>query len=509
MDAYLFLLTSVSMNKRIYHMETAVAKAIFEDSSLIHGGLRRLNLTDYDVMIGAVNESNSHWTLCAVYPKQRRLIYVNPLGETQAKKDLILMNWRRFLQYRYNIGIDSPPAASKWLLDTQCHIKQYDSVSCGIYVLKFAEDLLSDRPLRFKSAPKDILSIRLGIATQLLEISEPLDSYCRECCLTDTSDCLWIQCDSCPKWFHRSCVDIPRHKRTSEIQTNPYLCRFCLKDYEPMTRKRSSFIYGTPRKMNSNNKENGDKNITASRPKRQRLMSPTAENMKAMQKEQKKSITTTRNRLAPPSDSEQKAWDEELKKEDEMIWEKEIVAPLLPMENIPPFIWPQNMDEDNESDDESDKEGKLSMDDIEDAIPILYPTLTLLPSGKLPSSFHEQFMKLPNQRQTYGYGLMEIEAKALMAIEMWVMKTFSKIIPRDRYTSWSTVRGAEKELMDAIRESSVKGEQYTRHVILKETVTQVVQKIRKVTRKEAIRRCCVCEAESWGKAIKICMKMKL
>ncbi|XP_069109043.1 uncharacterized protein [Argopecten irradians] len=445
MDAYLFLLTSVSMNKRIYHMETAVAKAIFEDSSLIHGGLRRLNLTDYDVMIGAVNESNSHWTLCAVYPKQRRLIYVNPLGETQAKKDLILMNWRRFLQYRYNIGIDSPPAASKWLLDTQCHIKQYDSVSCGIYVLKFAEDLLSDRPLRFKSAPKDILSIRLGIATQLLEISEPLDSYCRECCLTDTSDCLWIQCDSCPKWFHRSCVDIPRHKRTSEIQTNPYLCRFCLKDYEPMnkvqqhgrsrqlrtnpqkTRKRSSFIYGTPRKMNSNNKENGDK----------------------------------------------------------------------------------NMDEDNESDDESDKEGKLSMDDIEDAIPILYPTLTLLPSGKLPSSFHEQFMKLPNQRQTYGYGLMEIEAKALMAIEMWVMKTFSKIIPRDRYTSWSTVRGAEKELMDAIRESSVKGEQYTRHVILKETVTQVVQKIRKVTRKEAIRRCCVCEAESWGKAIKICMKMKL
>ncbi|XP_069110365.1 uncharacterized protein [Argopecten irradians] len=98
------------------------------------------------------------------------------------------MNWRRFLQYRYNIGIDSPPAASKWLLDTQCHIKQYDSVSCGIYVLKFAEDLLSDQPLRFKSAPKDILSIRLGIATQLLEISEPLDSYCRECCLTDTSD---------------------------------------------------------------------------------------------------------------------------------------------------------------------------------------------------------------------------------------------------------------------------------------------------------------------------------
>ncbi|XP_069102003.1 uncharacterized protein [Argopecten irradians] len=212
--------------------------------------------------------------------------------------------------------------------------------------------------------------------------------------------------------------------------------------FEQGTARKESSTTDKPSKVNSNNKETGDKNITTSRPKRQRLMSPTAENMKAMQKELKKSITTTRNRLAPPSDSEQKAWDEELKKlssflinnwsitttrnrlappsdSEQKAWDEELKKlssflinnwsitttrnRLAPPSDSEQKAWDEelkklssflinnwNMDEDNESDDESDKEGKLSMYDIEDAIPILYPTLTLLPSGKLPRNTGKQ-----------------------------------------------------------------------------------------------------------------------
>ncbi|XP_062340564.1 uncharacterized protein LOC134038918 [Osmerus eperlanus] len=44
-------------------------------------GLTKLDPMAYDVLIGPVSDKH-HWTLVVIYPKQKRVIYMDPLGET-------------------------------------------------------------------------------------------------------------------------------------------------------------------------------------------------------------------------------------------------------------------------------------------------------------------------------------------------------------------------------------------------------------------------------------------
>ncbi|XP_021366092.1 uncharacterized protein LOC110458631 [Mizuhopecten yessoensis] len=445
-------------------METAIAKSIFEDASSVHGGLRQVTLSDYDIIIGAVNENNDHWTLCAVYPKEKIIFYVNPLGESKPRMDKFLMHWRRFLLQRYNTGLDSPPMSAQWKIERKCHIKQYDSVSCGVYVLKFAEHFVWAQSLNFRSARNELVEIRLGIAKQLLEISEPLESYCRECCFTETAETIWIQCDSCPKWFHKSCLDIPEHNNIIDIQTNPYLCKFCLKDYETentdqpkkrntyqlrlnpqQKRKRSSFVYDAVKKIKLDNIYKSGKG----------------------------------------------------EKNDIEKWERNMEIPVLPLEKVPPLIWPEDMDDDVEdiSDDE-EKEGgfgKISMGEIEETIGKLYSTIPLLAAGKVMSPYHDNFVK-GIFKPTCGYGLTEFKSQTYVALEVWITKTFLKNVRKDIFTNWTTVRGAGKELLARFKESSIYGEQYVKHVIMKEIITRIVMDIRNISWEEAARICSATES---------------
>ncbi|XP_069496935.1 uncharacterized protein [Ambystoma mexicanum] len=82
----------------------------------------------YHLLLGAVNEHH-HWTLVAIYPCEKRAIYLNPLGEVESQIKKCKEATRAFLRKK-----DVP--ISRWACSTVIHPKQQDSISCGVFVCK-------------------------------------------------------------------------------------------------------------------------------------------------------------------------------------------------------------------------------------------------------------------------------------------------------------------------------------------------------------------------------------
>ncbi|KAL5008843.1 hypothetical protein ScPMuIL_014424 [Solemya velum] len=80
-NAYFHLL-SVKAENRVLHVDCVVITAIFTGHIQRSGLLQNEKLEDYEAILGAVNEGGNHWTLVIIHPKERTILYLNPLGET-------------------------------------------------------------------------------------------------------------------------------------------------------------------------------------------------------------------------------------------------------------------------------------------------------------------------------------------------------------------------------------------------------------------------------------------
>nr|XP_022298783.1 uncharacterized protein LOC111107733 [Crassostrea virginica] len=209
-DAYLHLLTETKKNKRLLAIDSSIATAIFQGiSENFHGFMTQTKFSSYDMILAAVNENNSHWTLIVIHPGDKKLVYINPLGELKRTMQNIGVKWREFILGRVRRGVNEL-SEDGWKVETVKHTKQYDSNSCGVYVVKFAELVISDMPLMFSCRPDNLHQIRRGIGNQLLQATEPLFEYCRACSLhreaRRNED--WIGCEKCDKFFHSGCVGV-------------------------------------------------------------------------------------------------------------------------------------------------------------------------------------------------------------------------------------------------------------------------------------------------------------
>ncbi|XP_030579520.1 PHD finger protein ALFIN-LIKE 1-like [Archocentrus centrarchus] len=110
---------------------------------------------------------------------------------------------------------------SRWACDTLPHPKQLDAVSCGAYVLKFAECILADVPVEFDNSASGVTAIRHHIAISLLENTDDLTDLCHYCGNRD-GDNHWIGCDARPRWYHKSCVKKPRMSKHKK-----FFCKAC------------------------------------------------------------------------------------------------------------------------------------------------------------------------------------------------------------------------------------------------------------------------------------------
>ncbi|KAK6477815.1 lysine-specific demethylase 5B-like [Huso huso] len=90
--------------------------------------MRQVDLDKYTMLLGAVCDHH-HWTLVVIYPREKKALYLNPLGENAWQIEKCKAVTRAFLRKK-------GWTMSRWECSTVPHPKQQDSVSCGVFVCK-------------------------------------------------------------------------------------------------------------------------------------------------------------------------------------------------------------------------------------------------------------------------------------------------------------------------------------------------------------------------------------
>ncbi|KAG1927852.1 lysine-specific demethylase 5B-B-like [Pimephales promelas] len=128
---------------------------------------------EYKIIVGIINEHH-HWKLAVMYPQQRKSLFLDPLGESKQDIKTCLETTRAFMR---NKGCN----VSRWTCDTVPHPKQSDGTSCGVFALKFAEELLKNETVDFPATKEAIITHRLQIAVTLLLETDDLTDICHFC----------------------------------------------------------------------------------------------------------------------------------------------------------------------------------------------------------------------------------------------------------------------------------------------------------------------------------------
>ncbi|XP_065669945.1 sentrin-specific protease 2-like [Hydra vulgaris] len=103
-----------------------------------------------------------HWTLAIIKPDDKTIPYINPMGEpiNSIKKEE--SKWNRYLQQRYGI-------IEKFKILTSPHAKQADSISCGVFCLKFAENYINGEELVTTFPIEEVNAYRKKVVQLLLD----------------------------------------------------------------------------------------------------------------------------------------------------------------------------------------------------------------------------------------------------------------------------------------------------------------------------------------------------
>ncbi|XP_049328588.1 gypsy retrotransposon integrase-like protein 1 [Astyanax mexicanus] len=116
---------------------------------------------NFQVILGAVNEPN-HWILTAFFPQQKRSLVLDSLGNASTKLVTCERTARAFMRKR---GCE----VSTWTTETVPHALQTDAMSCGVFVLKYAENILAEEPLTFTNSKSAVQTYRWEVAMTLLK----------------------------------------------------------------------------------------------------------------------------------------------------------------------------------------------------------------------------------------------------------------------------------------------------------------------------------------------------
>nr|XP_023660042.1 uncharacterized protein LOC111839941 [Paramormyrops kingsleyae]XP_023660051.1 uncharacterized protein LOC111839941 [Paramormyrops kingsleyae] len=194
--------------------------------------LSKVNFDDYTAVIGALNESN-HWTLMFMNATTKTIMVIDPLGVNEEKASAkAAQRFRLYFQMRHNVLGTLEWSGIRWRHVTIEHSKQLDGNSCGLFVMKIAEDIIASYPdipqcINIDAERKGIAELRQRMATDILAFSEPVSDFCQLCGLKETAaKSKWIQCDKCMLWTHVKCTDLTEQ----EIDTisNPNKTWFCI-----------------------------------------------------------------------------------------------------------------------------------------------------------------------------------------------------------------------------------------------------------------------------------------
>ncbi|XP_021339411.1 uncharacterized protein LOC110440589 isoform X2 [Mizuhopecten yessoensis] len=287
-----------------------------------------------------------------------------------------------------------------------------------------------------------------------------------------------IQCDSCPKWFHLSCLDNTGHTNLAEIQANPYLCKFCLKEYEDENymlacrntcqlrvnpqkkRKRSSFVYEPVKKANLDNIKKSMEGEKSAPPP-------------LLQTNKRRRICRTEN--------------------NDFLEEKPLQTDRSKEESImPPLEFPKYVSDA----DQRDQEGMINLADIKKHSQQIHNRMREIvktqASRKSISrncnlnpewlSRHSQFIMngQADDWKNKGYGLSFFNQPVQHSLEQWIERGFYVDIGTCIFTKWGSIKGASKELQDRMTQSPYEADSYIKTVLGKECLAVTVEMVKKM-----------------------------
>ncbi|XP_065885265.1 uncharacterized protein [Dysidea avara] len=181
--------------------------------------LVKLDVPNYTKIIGGFLQNRIHWVLLIIDSEQSTIAYLDPYGEKDAEIEKLTKNWNMFSNHQYLSN--AWRKRYKWTVITETHCKQRDNNSCGVYTMKFADCILSNKPIPSKI--RDIYRLRNDMAVDLLAASEPLNDYCHSCGmigLVDDDTTPLVRCNSCSWGYHRQCLR--RHEVTISQDENSF-----------------------------------------------------------------------------------------------------------------------------------------------------------------------------------------------------------------------------------------------------------------------------------------------
>ncbi|KAI4826634.1 hypothetical protein KUCAC02_030072 [Chaenocephalus aceratus] len=99
----------------------------------------------------------------------------------------------------------------KWQPGKITHTFQKDATSCGVFVMQMAKMTVKEFPKIPKTFHiKSSQHLRRDMAEEILRGSVSKDDFCSFCGIEDLPttavDAVWIQCETCGRWFHTQCL---------------------------------------------------------------------------------------------------------------------------------------------------------------------------------------------------------------------------------------------------------------------------------------------------------------
>ncbi|XP_078326650.1 uncharacterized protein LOC144622971 isoform X2 [Crassostrea virginica] len=174
------------------------------------------------VLLAIVNRREIHWILLAIDQQYKTLLIIDPMGESRATCHLILELWINYLKKR---GHD----AKGWKTNTVHHSKQQDSISCGVYCMKFAEGVVLNTSLDVATQKDNVQEMRCNIMKTIINNQdEDTRNFCRRCFRQEppknkSKRINWVQCDGCAiSWYHTDCLNLKQVK-----QHTFFMCDIC------------------------------------------------------------------------------------------------------------------------------------------------------------------------------------------------------------------------------------------------------------------------------------------
>ncbi|KAI4830572.1 hypothetical protein KUCAC02_002193 [Chaenocephalus aceratus] len=195
--------------------------------------LKKVTFDLYDGAIGFVNIRNVHWKFVYLHALSNHIYVVDPLqgsNEVEDSRKAAYKFGEYFKMRRNRLGKEDW-VSIKWQPGKITHTFQKDATSCGAFVMQMAKMTVKEFPKIPKTFHiKSSQHLRRDIAEEILRGSVSKDDFCSFCGIEDLPttavDAVWIQCETCGRWFHTQCLGMPAARIPKK--NTPWYCVLCI-----------------------------------------------------------------------------------------------------------------------------------------------------------------------------------------------------------------------------------------------------------------------------------------